>query len=99
MSRGVLTDSVKELSLELFGYEITVKELRLLPYILDCLLNNRNVDPNKIDQTEREIMSKWRDEGRMKDPASGLTVTPEFYDMICIVVKIGYCSSMIDDLF
>ena len=40
MGRGALTDEVKALSKELMGYEITVKELRLMPYALCSILYN-----------------------------------------------------------
>ncbi len=97
MARGKLTDEVKALSKELFGYEITVTELRLLPYIHSCLVDNQDIDRAHINQADRKIMSKWRDEGRMNTPTSNLVVTSAFYDIICEMLKLGYCSDMIDN--
>lgn len=59
--RGQLTDRIKEKSLELLGYEITQKELRLIPYLQYQMVNEQKIDPRKIDEEEREILSKWRE--------------------------------------
>jgi hypothetical protein len=93
--RGVLTNEVKELSVELLGYEMSVKELRLLPYLMCCLIDNNNVSPNKINDEEREILSKWRANGWVDNPFSALGVSSEFYDMLVALLKVGYCSDMI----
>ena len=97
MARGKLTDEVKALSKELFGYEITVRELRLLPYILNCLVDNSNIDPAHINAEERKWFAKWRKEERMFTPSTALTVSPDFYDTICKILKVGYCSDMLED--
>ena len=39
MSRGQLTDEVKKVSKDKLGYEISLDELRLMPYLQYCLMN------------------------------------------------------------
>lgn len=95
MARGVLTSEVKALSKELLGYEITVTELRLLPYIMTCLMDNNCIGPAHVNSKDRAVFAKWKREGRLFDPSSDLTVSPEFYDIICKILKIGYCSAML----
>ena len=97
MARGKLTKEVKQLSSKLFGYEITVKGLRLLPYIMYCLMDNCNIDPIHINSDDRAVLMKWKKEGRLFDPLSNLTVSSDFYDTICEMLRVGYCSEMISD--
>lgn len=59
MNRGMLTDEIKN------KYGIDTKELRLIPYFQYLLLNNMPVDRAKIDAEEREILKRWRDEGKI----------------------------------
>ena len=98
MARGTLTKEVKKLSKELLGYEITVRELRMMPYIMYCLLDNCNIDPNKVNSEERAILMKWQKEERLSSPSSNFMVSAEFYDIICQILKIGYCSDCILEL-
>ncbi len=88
--RGQLTDRIKERSKELLGYEINVKELRLMPYLLDIMMNNQRIDPSRINQEEREIFSKWRENGHIEGGASGTQITEEFWNIVCEIVRLGY---------
>lgn len=97
MARGMLTDEVKALSKELFGYEITVKEFRLLPYIQYCIMNGESIACNKSNADEWAILMKWQEEGRLDSPSSNLKVSSNFYDIMCKILKIGYCSDVISD--
>lgn len=75
MSRGQFTEELKE------KYNITVKQLRLLPYFQYLLMNNMSVDPVKIDDEERKILSKWREEGKITFSMSApCTCTKEFWN-------------------
>lgn len=88
--RGVLTDEIKKKSKEMVGYEISQRELRLLPYIQYVMTNEQRIDPNKINQEEREILSKWRKKGFIEGGASGLSITKDFWDFVCEAVFLGY---------
>ncbi len=95
MARGVLTDEVKQLSKELFGYDFTVRELRLLPYLMHCLLDNTNIDVIHITAEERAILMGWQKTGFLERPSVAFAVSGEFYDKLCKMLKIGYCSEML----
>ena len=95
MSRGELTDKVKKLSKTLFGYEIDVTELRLIPYIFHCITNSQNIDLRRVNQQDREILKKWKKQNYITSPASDLMVSSEFYEIMSKMLKVGYCSEYI----
>ena len=89
-NRGQLTDRIKEKSKELLGYEISQRELRLMPYIQYVMTNEQRIDPNTINKEEREILSKWRKVGHIEGGASGLRITEGFWNIICEIIRLGY---------
>ena len=85
MSRGMLTEELTN------KYNITVKELRLIPYFQYLLVNQMSVDPNKIDAEERKILKKWQDEGKITFSCSEtVTATREFWDFMNDVLWDSY---------
>lgn len=51
--RGVLTPEVQEVAKNLLGYELTVRELRLMPYLQYTVMNDKRINPNHINLEER----------------------------------------------
>lgn len=88
--RGQLTDRIKAYSLEKLGYEITLRELRLMPYLQYCVMNSQNIEPIKINQEEREILAKWRDNDFITGGAVDLKISKNFWDAICGILWLGY---------
>jgi len=88
--RGQLTNRIKAKSKELLGYEITQKELRLMPYILYTMQNEQKIEIHKIDPEERKILKKWKSEDHIEGGASGLRITKEFWNILCEIVFLGY---------
>ena len=88
--RGMLTERVKAKTKELFGYEFTIKELRLLPYLQYVMMNTQILEPKHIDCEERKILSKWRKAGYVEGGASGMAITKEFWDKMNAVLWLGY---------
>lgn len=88
--RGKLTDEIKAKSQELLGYEITERELRLMPYIQYVMMNEQALDPNKISSEEREILRSWKEKEYVEGGASGLSITKEFWDAINQILWLGY---------
>ncbi len=88
--RGQLTERIKQKSVELLGYEIDVRELRLMPYIQYQMVNNQKIEPAHINVEERKILSKWRVAGHIEGGASGLNITKEFWDIINEIIFLGY---------
>jgi len=88
--RGRLTERIKEISLKLLGYEVTVIEFRLMPYIISTMTNQQKIEPSRINSEEKAILKKWRQAGHIKGGASGLVITKEFWDICCELVFAGY---------
>ena len=89
-NRGQITDEIKAKSKELLGYEIDQKELRLMPYVQRVMMNEQVIEPRKINEEERGILSKWRTNGYIEGGASGLSMTKQFYDAMCEILWMGY---------
>jgi len=94
--RGVLTDKVKKLSKELTGNEFRVWELRLLPYMMSRLMDNKNIEPQCVNEEERTILIGWKERGWLGGISSGYRVSSEFYDIMVAILKVGYCEDMIE---
>lgn len=93
--RGQLTDRIKKRSIELLGFEITQTELRLMPYILDVLMNSQKIDPRKINEEERTVLTKWAEMcfvelGFEKFGLFSISVEPSFIEAIFAFCYLGY---------
>lgn len=99
--RGQLTERVKEKSKELFGYEMSVRELRLLPFIQYTLTNSQKLDPSSLNKEEQEILAKFVEKGFIIDGVNGmgramisegvkLRITKTFWNNICEILWLGY---------
>lgn len=88
--RGMLTERIKKKSHELLGYEITVRQLRLMPYLMHVMMDRQRIDPSKVSGDERKILQQWREEGHIEGGASGLVITRKFWDVMAEIVFLGY---------
>lgn len=88
--RGQLTERIKKKSLELMGYEINQKELRLMPYIQYVMMNEQKLDVAKINHEEREILSKWKKAGYIEGGASGMRISKQFWNILSEILLLGY---------
>lgn len=85
MGRGQLTDNIK------VKYKITKEELRLMPYLQYCLMNNQSIDPCKISSEERKILSRWQKEGKItRSCIYGCSITKEFWDQMAEILYETY---------
>ncbi len=91
--RGQLNDEVQGLAKGFLGREITVKELRLYPYLDFVMKNEQKLDPRRVNQDDRDILQKLREEEHIEGGASGLSMTKEFYDYINQVLWVSYVVS------
>lgn len=95
--RGALTIGIVEKAKEFLGREITVRELRLYPYLDYTMKNSQKLEPCRINQEEREILQKLREAGHIEGGASGLGMTKEFYDFIQEILWMSYVVDAHDD--
>jgi len=98
MGRGELTDEVQKMAIACLGREISLIELRLMPYIQYQMINEQRIDPQRINQEERGALSKWREEGYIDGGASGLSITKKFWDSINQILFIAYVDYRKDEV-
>ena len=60
--RGMLNKEVQEIAKKEMGREISQTELRLIPYIQYQMINEQKLDPNKMNQEDRDVLNKWKSE-------------------------------------
>ena len=88
--RGQLTERVQAKAVELLGRDIDVAELRLMPYVQHVMMNEQRIDTRHTSGTDRQTLSKWRDEGHIEGGASGLAITKEFWDILNEILFLAY---------
>ena len=90
MSRGSFNKGVQEAAKKHIDREISLIELRLIPYIQYVMTNDQKVDPRRINQEERDVLSSWRKDGFIGGGATRLSITKEFWDFMCEVLFYSY---------
>lgn len=95
MARGVLTEEVMSLMKSL-DFEGTVRELRLMPYLMVKLLDNRY--PSNISSEERKILIDWKTKSWIIEDVlnESFVITENLLDRIYKVLKVGYCSDVLE---
>lgn len=90
--RGFLKEEIQVIARRFFEREISIRELRLLPYIDFVIKNYQKIEINKINinQEERAIISEWRKKGYLEGGASELVITKEFYNVMQEILWLGY---------
>lgn len=88
--RGQLTAEVQQKSIEVLGREISLRELRLMPYVQHVMMNQQRIDPNRINSAERTVLNNWREAGWIEGGAGGLSVTKQFWDALGEILWISY---------
>jgi len=89
-SRGMLTDEIKSKSKELFGYEINTRELRLIPYIIYVMTNERYINIKKVNAEELTIIHKWMLVGHIYGTLDNLYITKKFWDICNEILYFSY---------
>lgn len=90
MARGCITKEITEASKKFMGCEITVRELRLLPYLQDCLMNCRTLSRQSLNEEETGILFDWKERGYISGDILMPVLTKEFYDFMCEVLYYSY---------
>ena len=90
MGRGALTDEVQEAAKSTLEREITLDELRLMPYIQNQVMDNMSIDTRKVTPDERAILMDWQERGWISEPASDLRVSEHFWNALRAILWVGY---------
>ena len=89
-SRGALTERVQNKAVELFGREITTKELRLMPYILTCAQDKRYIDQSKINDAERELLNQWFNDEWLSGASYEFCISHDYYIKFAELIWLAY---------
>lgn len=95
--RGALSPQIQDLCKEFLGREITIRELRLMPYIDYVMKNEQRIEPCKVNGEERDVLSMLRKEGHIEGGASGLSITKDYYNFMQQVLWLGYVCIIHDE--
>ncbi len=91
--RGQLSPEIQNISKEFFGYEITKTDLRLFPYILYIIQNNRYFETIKLNHEEIILLNTWKDKKLINPSFTNgeiTTISKKFYDYITQIIWLGY---------
>lgn len=61
-----------------------------MAYVQYVMMNEQKLDMRKLNQDDREVLSKWREEEHIEGGVSGLTITREFWDAMSAILWFGY---------
>ena len=89
--RGILTDNIQKKAKEFLKREITVKELRLYPYIDYSIKNNcQGWSFTKITPEEKEILDRLMDEKHLVYSPEKIIISRQFYDYMQNILALSY---------
>lgn len=88
-SRGQLTPEIERKSRELLGYVISQQELRLMPYVQHCAMNDGYIDQRRVSAQEREILRLWENRGFGRF-GPHLSIEKFFWNAISEILWLGY---------
>lgn len=88
--RGQLTQRVIDKSKELLDYEISVRELRLMPYLQNTMMDSQKINFAQLNGEEIAIIRKWSENGFVGIEDYKLSMTKEFWDIINQILYLAY---------
>lgn len=77
--RGELTPQIEQRMKAWLGRDVTERELRLYPYLLYRMVNERFLNPMHINGEERAVLRLLKDGGHIEGGATGLAMTKDFF--------------------
>ena len=89
--RGVLSARVAQRGRELLGREMTQKELRLMPYLMDVSMNGQLIDWAKVNSDEETILDEWQAQGFITlGENDKVTISADFWHIISDLIYLAY---------
>ena len=89
LARGAYTEELGN------KYNVTFKELRLIPYVQYTLLNHTPIDRRCINDDEDYILTIWESEGKISiSDDDRLSCTKEFWDWMNAILWESYVSHL-----
>lgn len=97
--RGQLTARVQQKAVEVMSREISLDELRLMPYIKSMMMDFKRIDKRKMNLEDIYIFERWVDEGRVLTDWNfngsflDIKITKEFWDQMSEIIYLSYVDS------
>ncbi|EJX4928859.1 hypothetical protein OD635_005948, partial [Salmonella enterica] len=88
--RGQLSPEIERKSRELLGYAISQQELRLMPYVQHCAMNEGCINQTRVNPQEREILRHWERCGFGGFCGPRLDIEKSFWFAINEILWLGY---------
>lgn len=88
--RGKLTEEILVIARKLLDIELTVIQLRLLPYLQHLVMNKQTIMPNTLTKREHQIIHDWAKLGWLSVDSNKLTITKQFWDAMNAILWLGY---------
>ena len=91
--RGQVTPEIKNLADRLLGVKcITVRELRLMPYVQYVMMNNQKLDPQLINNEDRKIWQDWKSNGWVNGgmQMQRIVISKDFWDAMNEILWLAY---------
>ncbi len=89
-NRGELTKEVQEIAQERLGRDITLQELRLIPYVQFVMVNEQVVSRHKMTPDGYVILDKWEKEKLISLNGPCVEISKLFWDFVCEVLYWAY---------
>lgn len=81
---------------DFLGHELTREELRLVPYVQYCAVNQQQCDRAHMDATERSILNDWVEQGFLEQYPC-IIPTREFWGFMCDVLLDFYVHELVHE--
>lgn len=94
--RGAM-DEEKAKKYEAFlGHPLTLTEMRLVPYVHYCAVNQERIEREKVSPEEKAILEDWTDKGWCICYPFNVEVaaSPEFWKFACDILWDFYCHEL-----
>jgi len=90
MCRGMLTQDAINLSTAIFGREVYIREMRLIPYVRNCLVNGGTISMGSVDDDEKMFLDEWEEKGLIKISGNKISCSEEFWNITNLMMWSTY---------
>lgn len=79
-----------------FGHPLTLVEMRLIPYVQYCAVNQQQIDRSRIDGAEHKLMFEWKKNGWL-DLFPCVSVSREFWNVMGNILFDFYSCELVEE--
>lgn len=79
---------------EFLGRDLTLEDIRLIPYIQYCVVNHNQLDRSEMDANERKLVNDWVERGWL-EKFPHVIPSREFWQFMCDVLFDFYADELV----